>query len=225
MMRLMGTAAAMLLGMGLAFSPAQAATCGSVTASACNTNAAIFHDPPDTFPSGLNEQKIFTDNGPATTHNTGNVASQNGFPEVSFDTDVAVRAANGFAQIGVGNDFFHRLTFTIPGHVFGDLMFDTQGLLGGEANNDISISAFLANSLIINFATAGLGAGEQNWLVLGLAGQVFDKVVIESLGGFKKNDHFQVSDVAAIPIPAALPLFGTALIGIAALGMKRRRRA
>lgn len=224
MMRLLSaTGAAALMWIGASLLPAQAATCGSVTATFCNSDAAIFLKGTDTFPEGLVEQNIFTTKlDEPSTNNTGNVGSQAGLPIVHFDTDVAVSTGNGFAQIGAGNDSFKSLTFSIPGYTFNDLIFNTQGLLGGRANNDVTITAFLAAAQIITGTLTGLGAGETGWLTLALNGGVFDKVIISSISGFKKIDQFQVSGLTAVPIPPAIICFGTALAGLALLKRKTR---
>ena len=54
---------------------------------------------------------------------------------------------------------------------------------------------------------------------LGLAGDVF---------GFGFNDtqfYVETMTVSAVPLPAALPLFGAALLGMAVLGRRRRNKA
>ena len=199
-----------------------------------NSNLEIyFKDLP-----ALTEKKVKTnkEKDPTTTV-TGDV--DNGGPAVLFTMDLPVEAANGFAQIGKGNgntaEFF-SLTFEVPGYTFGDLLFDTHGLPDpklkvkkGEVapppvSNDVTISAYLANVILGTYSQSGLGTGEQSWLVLALTGTVFDKIVVTSIAGFTKMDHFEVSELKAVtpvPIPAALPLFAG---GLGLMGWMARRR-
>ena len=193
-----------------------------------HANAVVFHNSDldiyyqqNTFPGGLDEQQVFLDatTSPSTSI-TGNVGSQNGLPEVLITTDIAATAANGFAQVK-GGDIFHSLTFEIPGFTFGDLMFKTQGLRGPGKQNDISIAAFLGNTLLGSTSLTGLGNGLQAWLLLALNDSAIDKVVLTSDQGFRRISQIHVSDLSAVPIPASLPLF---LTGLGLLAVLRNRR-
>jgi len=231
MKHLLGTAAAVLLA-GLAYMPAQAATLVFD-----NAFGNVYHAPPGNVNgiTGVTEHQVFLDaETTATTQFTGHVDSQNGLPLVNFVTDVALTAANGFAQIGNGSsDIFHQLTVTVPGFFIHDLLFDTNGAINGPNNNDVTITGFLNNVALTTFAGTGFGTGSQSWLILADIGKNFDEIVISSLSGFTKIDHIKVSGSGndltptpnVVPLPAGIWLFGTALVGMGALRMRRRRLA
>jgi hypothetical protein len=206
-------AAAVAMVVGFAGSPAAAAVFS-------NADLAIYQEQ-NTFPD-TSDEKVYSNktekDGSLTV--TGNVGSQDGVPHVLFTMDTLVEAANGFSQIGKGSGLFYSLTFEIPGETFPGLKFSTQG---DQSNSDVKISAFLQGVELGSYSTSGLGDSDQKWLVLGLFGQLFDKIVVTSTTGFKSLKHFEVSELTAVPLPAAVYLFGTALAGLG-VGAYRRRR-
>jgi len=259
MKNLLGTAALLLL-MGAA--PSYAATVcdtGGEVAVACSSvgttpKAAIFQDPKNNTNFGHVEYDIHTVKNGERTDNIGNVLGLTigGFGVTAhFDTDDAVTAANGNAQIGIGNDTFNTMdvSFTLNNAInstvfFQDFRWDT--LFSPDNNlDDISITAFLNNAPIVSYAASALGGGEIGWFALGFGSQVFDLIRVTSLGGgitaggFQKSDHFDVSGLSTVgpgqqctdpngcvpnvPLPAGIWLFGTALAGMGALKLRRRQ--
>jgi len=87
-----------------------------------------------TFPSGLNEQKVYLDAGQSSTI-TGHAGSQTGTPLVMFSstTDV-LDAANGFATIKAVDGYINNITINAPGYWFDDLIFSVN--LAPNSNND-----------------------------------------------------------------------------------------
>ena len=228
---LLGMAAAVLLA-GLAYMPAQAATLVFD-----NAFGNVYQAPPGNVNgiTGVTEHDIFMDaDGTADQDHIGHVDSQNGLPLVQFHTDANLTTANGFAQIGNGSsDIFHSLSVAVAGFFIHDLLFDTNGAINGPNNNDVTITGFLNNVALTTFAGTGFGTGSVSWLILADVGKNFDEIVISSLSGFTKIDHIKVSGSGndltptpnVVPLPAGIWLFGTALAGMGALRMRRRRRA
>jgi hypothetical protein len=258
MKTILGSAALLLL---LGMNAANAATVcdvGSNAAVACSSvgttpKAAIYQDPANNFNGGHTEYSIHTIAAGEITNNTGNVlgftlpAAQGGSTVTAhFNTDDAVNASNGNAQIGVGTDTFNSMDVFFTANNtqnsrlgFQDFRWDT---LFSRNNNldDISITAFLNNNAIVSFAANTLGGGEIGWFALGFGSQVFDLIRVTSLGGgmtvggFQKSDHFEVSGLTTlggtptpniVPLPAGLWLFGTAIAGLGAFKAKARSRA
>jgi len=104
-------------------------------------------------------------------------------------------------------------------------LFDTQGAA------DVTITGFLNNVALISQQVLGLGNGQQSWLILATPLSNFDRIVLSSVSGFAQVTHFQVSGSGndltptpnTVPLPAGVWLFGTALAGLGALRMRRRR--
>jgi hypothetical protein len=65
-----------------------------------------------------------------------------------------------------------------------------------------------------------LGVVSGIWLHATLTGQAFHL----NLGGSGTGTHFNFNTVAAVPIPAALPLFASGLIGLALLAWRRKQK-
>jgi len=190
------------------------------------------------FPSNLNESKIYLQDTNGTTVH-GNVGSQNGLPLVDFTSPSQLDPANGFANIvGVSGDY-SKITVSVPGYSFGDILFDTQIDEDTNKNLNLTISAFdgatLLGSLTLTDATLKKRA-DQSWLVLAEGTATITSIVIESTTGLFETKHFQISDLALIPGPgpgpAPTPLPGAGLLMLSTLagGMgvgiwRRRRRA
>lgn len=197
------------------------------------------------FPGEVEENIEITDSNPATKNNVGTVVSQPGVV-VHFDSDDAVRAANGNAQIGLGNDTFNVLDVTFDDAngkelLFGDFGFDTAF---AKDNDQILIEGLFNGSALISlFIDSFSSAGQDGWMVLALGDTLFDSVRITSQGGaqlkgFQSGKHFEVSRLGAlvpnpgcfpncppnpVPLPAGIWLFGTAIAGMGALRLRRRR--
>jgi len=138
--------------------------------------------------------------------------------------------------------------------LFGDLGFDTH-FIGDVDDIKIQAFRGLSVTPIIEFATSSLSSfvsanGEVGWMVLALGDELFDRIHIESFGlgdvkqgiqlsGFNSTKHYEVSRLGAlipdtqctvncvntVPLPAGIWLFGSALAGLGALKVRRRRRA
>jgi hypothetical protein len=185
----------------------------------------------------LEEQKVFLQ---ASVGNTvyGNVGSQTGLPVATFQSNSTVLdAANGFSTIkGVGNALIHDLTFFIQGYNFEDLIFSVQeDTTAHTTSTDITIKAYLANGSLGLETTRTLTSGLENYLALALNGNLFSSIRIDSNSGFASTSgdkvpttggldqfkQFEVSGVQAVPVPAAVWLFGSGLLGL--IGASRRK--
>lgn len=105
------------------------------------------------------------------------------------------------------------------------------GLLWGTVDSYNTISFYNDGVLVASYTgsqIAGLaGISDGGTAVVyanfwASAGEVFDSVVFASTSNSFEFDNVRV---AATPLPAALGLFGSGIIGMGALGLRRRRRA
>ena len=180
----------------------------------------------NTFPTLLNEEKVFLDAALASTI-TGHEGSQTDTRLVSFSstTDV-LDAANGFATIKAQDGFLNNLTITAPGYWFEDLIFSVN--LTPNSNSDLVVTAMDKSSATDSFANwAAQGDwvnGENRILVLSTSGNLMQSVTInsqigfQSLGGLDQLKQTEISGVTAVPEPEtyAMLLAGLGLVGFAA---------
>lgn len=188
----------------------------------------------NTFPSGLVEEKVYLDADLASSI-TGHVGSQTDTRLVTFSstTDV-LDAANGFATIKAEDDFLNNITITAPGYWFEDLIFSVNLTPNAPtANNDLSVTATDKSGGTDTFvdwtAQGDWVNGENRILVLSTAGNLMQSVTInsqigfQSFGGLDQLKQTEISGLTAVPVPAAVWLFGTGLIGL--VGFARRKAA
>jgi hypothetical protein len=206
------------------------------TANAVTTftqaSGSLTYVPPGTLPDAGVEHQVFIDAATNATNFTGNVDGQTGLPEVTFKTDVPLDTANGHAQFGSGSGTFHSLEVAVPGYNIHDLIFDTNGAAQGD-NNDVTVQGFFGNVALPLFSqtVSDLGSGNFSWLLLAALNVDFTRILITSDSGFTSISHMFVSGSAGdltptpntVPLPAGVWLFGTALAGMGALKMRRRR--
>jgi MYXO-CTERM domain-containing protein len=155
-------------------------------------------------------------NGTTGTLNFGSLAVNDNTQDVRFVTDVAVSTANGFAQIGVGNDTFNSLTISLnpATSTFHDLAFSVQS--SGAGNINIAASDGTSSSFV--------NQGTEFFYVLQTAVALTSVTITAGLGTLiTKVANVQFS-FSPVPIPGAALLMGTALAGLAGFGAIRRRR-
>ncbi len=187
----------------------------------------------NTFPTGLNEQKVFLDATSSSTTVIGHVGSQTGTPLINFTSSDPLTAANGFATIKAADGtIFHDITITAPGYYFGDLIFSLN--LAPNANMDLSISATDKSLGIDTFSNwtsqSAWVNGENDILVLSHTGNLMQSVTITSSSGIvgygvDQLKQTQISDLTAIPEPTALLLLGFGLLCFAAVSTMKIKRA
>lgn len=178
------------------------------------------------------DTKIFLDAATNVSPFAGQVGSQTGQPTVNFTAHGNVDVANGFATVKPHADTtLTSMDITIPGHTFGDLLFDEQLLKTQSGDLNLTIEAFsgltLLGSLTLDKNTLQHDA-DQSFKILAEGGNTITDVLLTSTTGFKELKHFQVSDLSnpsPVPAPTALPLFLTGLAGIGGLMWRRKRRS
>jgi hypothetical protein len=205
-----------------------------------NTFFEIYFDR-STFPSGLSEEKIFLDQ--STNVNTVTGTTENTGATVNFTSTDKLDSGSGFSTIKeTNNGVFNDLDISVVGHFFTDLIFQaTLEKPGNEdPDNSLSIEAFGAGGGSLGSFSAfnsdqleALYSASSNaeLLVLAINPTVFSHILLTSpaglnvvFGGLEQTKQFEISGVAAIPIPAALPLLASGLGGLGLMGWRRRRR-
>jgi hypothetical protein len=159
-----------------------------------------------------NETHIFLD---ATTGTTvfGHPGAQPATPIITFTSPAPVDAKNGFSSvdaIGGGQAVFHSLTVAVPtGFLFTDLIFGALGV------TDIAITAFNNASIVGTYSNTSLANGLNQFLVQTVGPAAFTSLLLSSTSGFSHLKQFEISGLApsAVPLPGALVLFGTVLMG------------
>ena len=183
------------------------------------------------FPTGLNnEQSVFLADSTGTTI-TGNVGSQNGTPIINFSstTDTLV-GSQGNANITAVDNLINNITITAPGYWFDDLIFSVN--LTPNDNQDLSITGTDKSGGTDTYAgwvtsAPGWVNGENNILVLSTSGNLMQSVTINSntgiqtLGGLASLKNISISGLTAVPVPPASWLFGSGLLGIAAVARRK----
>ena len=179
----------------------------------------------NTFPNGLMEEKVFLDKD-KSIEITGHVGSKKGMPLVKIESPDTLDAKNGFATIKpLKGELLHEITISVPNYWFGDLIFSV--LPDKKATTDLVITATDKSG-----GTESYGAwlGKNDWvngdnriLVLSVGGNLMESVTIASDSGFKQLKKIEISEVTAVPLPATVWLFGSALLGF--MGFSRRSQA
>ena len=133
-----------------------------------------------------------------------------------------------FNMSGLGMNFGSD-PLVAPGEALLQIVFrDSAGLPAGTAaggNLSIGFNAFNSNSVdstfpidIWNALGVGTAAAPDN-----TASVDFNVLVLAPAGGSGYFDSIEANQVSAIPVPAAVWLFGTGLLGL--VGIARRRKA
>jgi hypothetical protein len=213
-MRNLFAAAAASAALSCAMPMAQAATVTCPTAGTCVGNISVTLGTP--LP---NETDIFLTAANGTSF-IGNVGANNGPSLVTFTSTQTISAANGFATFTPisNNSVFNELTLTVAsGFTFNDITFGTLG------NTDLELIAKNGSTTVGTYSIGNLGSGLNQFLADATNGSVFTSIMLESQTGFSQIKQVQISGLSAVPIPATLPLLGSAL-GAGYLAVRRRRK-
>jgi hypothetical protein len=169
---------------------------------------------------------------------TGSIGSNDNNKEAYWSTSdaggIVDGGGNGFATIQ-GNPVVHDVTFGVYDGYFGGLEFSLMPQI--QQQSVFTITATFKNGLseTIDYQT---GNGLEDFLVhVADSDNPFATITIQSSsgiwtagnnqgqttdGGFSQIKQWSVSGVQAVPIPAAVYLFGSALLGMAGIGYRRR---
>jgi len=201
----------------------------------------------------LQEEKVYVNQDTTVAPNedlTGSIGANDGAVEAYWTTTDAGGLVglngqgNGFAVIKGGGDdgLLHDVTFGVYDSVFEDVIFSLIPAIQTEVAFTVT-GYFQDGSFEARDLTTANGL--ENWLALAKdSSNLFTEINIHSdlgytivgqcevgdeecvnNGGFTEAKQWQVSGVTAVPLPAAVWLFGSALLGMAGIGYRRSNEA
>jgi len=183
----------------------------------------------ETFEDEVDGATSFTTG--ATTFNT------TGALRVTSFAPVGNNSSTFFLDTGSGQSVTNAGSIDIVGanlsFVLSSIYLWTSNDGGGtdiDANVEITGTLFGGGNVSDTFFIDPTGTSGADWFFLGLAGTVFDGANLTSISFVNQApaNYLAVDDllldiqVNAVPVPAAIWLFGTALVGF--VGMSRRRK-
>jgi hypothetical protein len=195
----------------------------------------------NTFPSGLTEEKVYMVQNPGGGGTVGiqpligKIGSQTNSREVYFTSTEDIYApSDGFASgIRATDGNLNYIEITTPGLNFQDLIFNIAFASDLNDAADFTVTAYTSdgNSQSYSGFTSNSAwvKGTNEILLLADANYSWNKIEITSnigfmeIGGVGDLKQFEISGVTAVPLPAAVWLFGSGLIGLA--GIARRKKA
>ena len=196
----------------------------------------------NTFPKGLMEEKVFLDKD-KSSEITGHVGSKTGTARVKIasttNTLVAKNKKSNARIKPQKGELLNEITISVPDYNFEDIMFSVKS--DKKATTDLVITANYMSGKTDSFDDL---LGQKNWgngsnhiLMVAREGNMMESVTITSESGFKLLKKIKFSEVTAVtsvdtsvptevtavPLPATVWLFGSALLGF--MGFSRRSQS
>lgn len=220
MKRLLGGAALALLGLGLAFTPARAASVSyyNITGNNPNVGGQLSTDVED------------AGSGQVSFTFRNNVGAASSITDIYF-SDIGGLFSSSLMQSqisdsGAGVDFSPGATpANLPGQNGATPPFVTTLALTADSNPPAAPNGINTSSEWLSIALNLVGGATFSDVLAALGnGALRMGLHVQALAG-GGSDSYVNNPVSAVPIPAALPLFATALAGMTALRIRRKRRA
>ena len=76
-----------------------------------------------------------------------------------------------------------------------------------------------------SYSNNALPNGLNEFLTMAINGSAFTSLVLTSATGFSQIKQFEISGVSQVPLPGALVLFGSGLVGLGVLSRRRKKPA
>jgi hypothetical protein len=154
------------------------------------------------------------------------------------NTPVLFTSTQTLETVGIGQAFLQvsgntnqnpipvtDFTFTVPGHTFGDFIFNARFGTGTETVSVVTNDGTFTHDL-------ALGNGENFLTITTAGGETISSVSVSAPGGFDQLQQPRVSGISGVtpppvstPEPASIALLGVGLAGIGALRSRRKRQS
>jgi hypothetical protein len=187
---------------------------------ATSAGAIVLFDP---TPSGTGDNVVFNLQPPNQTGTTifGNINNPNSTLVQFTSTQVLTTPSQGQARIeSVPDGNLNNLQTTIPGFFFSQAVFN----LDATANGSATINAFDQAGTQFSFLLPLSGSGQNFFTLTTANGELISRVTFTSTVGLDDVSQIRFGQLTAIPLPPAVLLFGTALVGVGLLGARRRTK-
>jgi len=192
---------------------------GSILLSlaATSAGAVVLFSP---TPSGTGDNVVFNLQPPNQTGTTvfGNINNPSNTLVQFTSSQVLTTPSQGQARIeSVPVNILNNLQTIIPGFLFGQAVFN----LDATANGTATINAFDQSGTQFTFPLPLSGSGQNFFTLTTASGELISRVTFTSTVGLADVSQIRFGALAPVPLPPAVLLFGTALLG---MGILMRRR-
>ncbi len=157
------------------------------------------------------EQKIYLDKSTSVV-GSGHVGSQTGSPLVQFVSSTLSDYKSGFATVkpadddsvsSAGVDAIYSFDISVPGHTFGDVLWDVQ-MFNTKVKDvlyNFTAYAYLGGTLQAFHTFFGLKPNSDlSFGAVGIDGGQFDELYLTTTTGFSELKHFQISGLDGVVI-------------------------
>lgn len=203
-----------------------------VTGSAYSTTALYTGSGFSVYPVpndlGETEVKIYGNNETGSTVNGSIAVNNNDNKDVYWTTTTewGLDVVDGHATIKGGkNNNKDTPIYNVTFGVYGSLFKDVEFKVDKDKKSVFSITATFADDTQATILNMNPDENNKHLLVLA-TDKLFKTITINSNSedGIKQLKEWYVSDVKAVPLPAAAYLFGSALLGMAGIGYRRNKK-
>ena len=150
-----------------------------------------------------------------------------GFNGQNLDHVIYNDLTPGFTSASNGNDIKIGNTTAVFFEVFdpaNDLLGTTTQVFSLKGTGDVTAFVTL-NDKVVPFDLGVIDPNAQSGFTFtAINGEVIDGILLLDNGGMISDFEHNRIDIAAVPIPATLWLFGTGLLGLGMLQMKRDKK-
>jgi hypothetical protein len=188
--------------------------------AASSAGAVVLFSP---TPSGTGDNVLFNLQPPNQMGTTifGNINNPGNTLVQFTSSQVLIAPSLGQARIeSVPADILNNLQTIIPGFLFGQAVFN----LDATANGTATINAFDQSGTLFSFPLALSGNGQNFFTLTTAGGELISRVTFTSTVGLEDVAQIRFGELtpSPVPLPPAVLLFGTVLLGVGVLARRKR---